>query len=81
MGKHAIKTLDDLKPGEEAKIVGYSESVSEEKRLFEMGFIIGTTVRMVRYSPFRDPIQVRVRGSNLSLRRDMARGILLGQSD
>lgn len=72
-----VLTLDDLQPGEEAVISGYSEEIADELRLLEMGLIIGTVVRLVRYAPFRDPIQINVRGCNLSLRRKMARCILL----
>ncbi|RMD99822.1 MAG: ferrous iron transport protein A [Calditrichaeota bacterium] len=70
-----LLTLDDLRPGDEAIIAGYSDEAADELRLLEMGLIIGSVVRLVKYAPFGDPIQIRVRGYDLSLRRSMARDI------
>ncbi len=73
---HDVATLDDLKPGEEAVITGYSQHLEDELRVLEMGLIIGSVVRLVKCAPFGDPIQIRVRGADLSLRRAIAKGIL-----
>ncbi len=69
-------TLEDLQPGDEAIISGYSEEIADELRLLEMGLIIGSAVRMIRRAPLGDPLQIRIRGFDLSLRRNVARGIL-----
>jgi Fe2+ transport system protein FeoA len=69
------ETLDSLKPGEEAIITGYSDEIADELRVLEMGLIIGTVVRFIKHAPFGDPIQIRIRGADLSLRKKMARGI------
>ncbi len=74
--KETTITLEDLQPGDEAIISGYSDEIADELRLLEMGLIIGSAVRMIRRAPLGDPLQIRIRGFDLSLRRDVARGIL-----
>ncbi|MCA9734375.1 ferrous iron transport protein A [candidate division KSB1 bacterium] len=73
-------TLDDLTPGEEAVISGYSNELGDEFRLLEMGLIIGSKIQFIKNAPFGDPIQVRLRGYDLSLRRELAKRILLSKS-
>lgn len=46
----------------------------------EMGILPGTRVRLDRVAPMGDPLQVRVRGYALSIRRTEARGIELARS-
>ena len=43
----------------------------------EMGVIPGVSVRMVKSAPFGDPIEIRVRGYSLALRRSEAEAIEL----
>ncbi|MCA9740155.1 MAG: ferrous iron transport protein A [Deferribacteres bacterium] len=70
-------TLDLMRPGEEAVISGYHNDVEDEAlRLLEMGLIIGSVVRFIKKAPFGDPIQIRIRGFDLSLRRNLARSII-----
>lgn len=42
------------------------------RRLMEMGVIPGVSVQMVKAAPFGDPLEIRVRGYNLALRRNEA---------
>ncbi|MEZ5307554.1 MAG: FeoA family protein [Pyrinomonadaceae bacterium] len=42
------------------------------RRLMEMGIVPGVRVRVVKYAPFGDPIELRVRGFNLAIRRSEA---------
>jgi ferrous iron transport protein A len=46
-------------------------------RLLEMGLLVGTPVQLVRYAPLGDPVEIKVRGYNLSLRRHEAEQILV----
>ena len=41
----------------------------------ELGFVEGATVRMIRYAPFGDPLEVEIGGCHLSLRKSEAAGI------
>lgn len=47
------------------------------RRLGEMGLTRGATFEVVRYAPMGDPIEIRVRGYNLSLRRADAENIFV----
>jgi ferrous iron transport protein A len=50
------------------------------ERLLEMGLTPGTVVEVVRRAPFGDPLQIRVRGSMLALRRAQAHAIQVRRS-
>lgn len=41
-------------------------------RLLEMGLLVGTTVELIRFAPLGDPVEIKVRGYNLSLRKHEA---------
>ena len=41
-------------------------------RLMELGLLVGTEVELVRFAPMGDPVEIRVRGYNLTLRRQEA---------
>lgn len=47
------------------------------QRLLELGLTDGEEVELIRFAPLGDPLEVRVRGYHLSLRREEARAILL----
>ena len=64
--------LSELKPGEEGVVVRVEGPPALRRRLMEMGVVRGTRVKMVRKAPLGDPIEYRVRGYNLSLRREEA---------
>ena len=64
--------------------VGAAGTVSEIKvpperrgRLLEMGLLVGTPVQLVRFAPLGDPVEIKVRGYNLTLRRHEAEQILV----
>jgi ferrous iron transport protein A len=46
-------------------------------RLMEMGLLVGTTVELVRFAPLGDPVEIKVRGYNLTLRKNEAEQILV----
>lgn len=41
-------------------------------RLMEMGLLVGTKVELVRFAPLGDPVEIKVRGYNLTLRKQEA---------
>jgi len=63
-------TLDQLKPGEDAYIrsVGGSD-LALRKHILDMGLTPGTEVTMVKTAPMGDPLQLTVRGYELTLRK------------
>lgn len=70
-------TLDDLKPGESATVASVEGENQIARRLMEMGVVPGSRVSLVKSAPFGDPIEIRVRGFNLAIRREEARQILV----
>ncbi|MEX0748157.1 MAG: FeoA family protein [Rhodothermales bacterium] len=66
-----MTTLRDLKPGEHGTISGFT-SDDLPNRLLEMGLLPGTMVEVVRLAPFGDPIDLKVRGYHLSIRKHEA---------
>lgn len=69
------ETLADLKPGEKAKIIRVGGEAAANKRLLEMGLTRGAPLCVVRVAPLGDPVEIKVRGYNLSLRKTEARTI------
>lgn len=65
-------TLADLPIGAKAKVVSVSGDHAVAKRLMEMGVIPGVFIRVVKFAPFGDPMEIRVRGYNLALRKSEA---------
>ena len=68
-------TLSDLPDGAEAHVTAVNGESAVTRRLMEMGVIPGVRVRMVKSAPFGDPIEIRVRGYSLALRRSEAAAV------
>lgn len=70
-------TLDLLPLGQEAVITAVGGEGALRCRLLDMGLIPRTAVRVEKVAPLGDPIELRVRGYALSLRKEDARNILV----
>jgi ferrous iron transport protein A len=46
-------------------------------RLMEMGLLVGTPVELIRFAPLGDPVEIKVRGYNLTLRKHEAEQIFV----
>lgn len=68
-------TLTHLPLGSEARVVSVAGEGRVTRRLLEMGVIPGVAVTVVKKAPFGDPIEVRVRGYSLAMRRTEADAI------
>jgi ferrous iron transport protein A len=68
-------TLNDLKPGQECRILDVKVEGATGQRLLDMGFISGTRVKVVRNAPLVDPIELLVRGYHVSVRHSEAKGV------
>lgn len=65
--------LSELKDGESANIKAFSNLTMElRKKLMVMGVLPNTEVKVIRRAPMGDPIQVRVRGMSLAVRKNIA---------
>lgn len=71
------KKLTELKPEDEAVITKVGCQGVLRRRIFELGVVPGTKIRMIRKAPLGDPLEFEVRGYNLSLRKEDARCILV----
>ncbi|MBQ5608116.1 MAG: ferrous iron transport protein A [Oscillospiraceae bacterium] len=70
-------TIDDLKLGQCGTITAVGGEGALRLRLLDMGLIPGTTVRLQKVAPLGDPIQIQVRGYELTIRRADAQQIVL----
>jgi DtxR family Mn-dependent transcriptional regulator len=68
-------TLADLKSGEVGRILHVGEVGVVRRRIVDMGAVKGTRVTVVKVAPLGDPMEIKIRGYNLTLRRDEARAI------
>lgn len=64
--------LDKLTPGQKGRVVGYTDDSRLTRRLMEMGLMPGNEVKYLRDAPLRDPIEIQVGSSCLSLRHSEA---------
>lgn len=71
----SIKKLSELKKGENGKVVKISGSGNIRQRLVDMGLVAGCSVEMQRVAPLGDPIEIKIKGYNLSLRKEEAAGV------
>ncbi len=63
--------LKDLEPGMRGRIIGFDQSAPEyRRRLLVLGATPGTQFEVLRRAPLGDPIEIRVRGACLSVRKD-----------
>ena len=68
-----MPTLDQLRPGDQAKISQYLIASSpRRRRLLALGLVPGCQFEVLRRAPLGDPIEVRVRHTRLALRREEA---------
>jgi Fe2+ transport system protein FeoA len=67
--------LSNLSIGETAKVLSIKGNNPITKRLMEMGVVPGVLVRLVKSAPFGDPLEIRVRGYNLAMRKSEAQTI------
>ena len=67
-----VTTLDKLAPGESGRIIKVSGRGAIRRRLLDMGLTTGAVIDMVKLSPLGDPVEYRLRGYHLSLRKSEA---------
>lgn len=67
--------LAEVEIGKSARITQVTGTPLLEQRMFEMGLLPGVEVEVVRQAPLGDPIEIRLLGYCLSLRRREAAGI------
>ena len=67
--------LNDLKPGQSGRILTVGGEGALRQHFLDMGVIPGTDVTVMKLAPMGDPMELRIRGYELTLRLDDARQI------
>lgn len=67
-----METLRDVRVGESATVARLDGAGAIKRRIMDMGLTRGTRVLVHKVAPLGDPIEVTVRGYELSLRKDEA---------
>jgi ferrous iron transport protein A len=74
-------TLDQLHPGQSARIESLAGPPQLVQRFYEMGLLEGETVELLTTAPLGDPIEIRLGNSRLSLRKREAANITVTRTD
>ena len=69
--------LDKLEIGQSARITAVGGEGALRQHFLDMGLIPGAEVTLVKFAPMGDPIQIQVRGYELTIRREDAARITL----
>jgi ferrous iron transport protein A len=75
MNAPAPQPLSSLPAGKAARVAEIKVSPESRSRLMEMGLLVGTPVELVRFAPLGDPVEIKVRGYHLTLRKHEAEQI------
>ena len=77
-----MTTLDQLKPGQRATVLAVTGTgTAIYQRLLEMGVFEGAELSVVRFAPLGDPMEIRLQGYNLSLRKAEAKLVEVTEVD
>jgi len=71
------RNLKELKPGDKAIIIKITGEGAVKRRLMDMGVTKGTEVLVRKVAPLGDPIEVNIRGYELTLRKSEAENIIV----
>ncbi len=70
--------LTMLKVGDQGKIIGFDKmGKAYRKRLLAMGLTPGTEFKITRFAPLGDPVELKIRGFALTLRKNEAAVLLI----
>lgn len=75
MNSENVSTLASVSVGTQAKVKNIIGETAVTRRLMEMGVVPGVSIRVVKTAPFGCPLEIRVRGYNLAIRRSEAQAI------
>ncbi|WP_213989363.1 FeoA family protein [Sodalis sp. dw_96] len=74
--------LQELSPNDQGRVTGYSKGTSDyRRRLLALGVTPGVLFQVTRVAPLGDPIEIRVRGSSISVRKEEARILMVEKMD
>ncbi|WP_371372920.1 ferrous iron transport protein A [Sporomusa aerivorans] len=70
-----VKLLSELSPGEIGTVAKIHGTGPIQRRIIDMGVVVGSKVEVRKFAPLGDPMEVKVKGFNLSLRKVEAQSI------
>lgn len=70
-----MSTLKDVKVGQSATVAKLCGTGAVKRRIMDMGLTKGTEVKVVKVAPLGDPLELNVRGYELSIRKEEAANI------
>jgi ferrous iron transport protein A len=73
----AATPLTSLAAGTCGTVAEIKLPAASRPRLMEMGLLVGTTVELVRFAPLGDPVEIKIRGYHLTLRKHEAEQIFV----
>jgi len=76
-GVNMTKNLDQCHIGEKVRVHSFKMLGNKSKRLMDMGLIPGTILEISRVAPFGDPVAIKLRGFQMSFRRNEAKDIIV----
>ena len=71
--------LTSLQVGQAGTVTEIKVPPENKARILEMGLLVGTPVELIRYAPLGDPVEIKVRGYHLTLRKQEAEQIWVRQ--
>jgi ferrous iron transport protein A len=76
----APQPLTLITKGTVATVTQINVPPASRARLMEMGLLVGTKVELVRFAPLGDPVEIKIRGYNLTLRKSEAEQIMVSSN-
>ena len=70
-------TLNNIKCGHRAEVIRTNLTGVLKRRLIDMGITPGIIIKVIKTAPLGDPIEIRLRGYELSIRRSEAKKIIV----
>ena len=70
-----MKTLKEIQPGETVSVKALTATGPLRRRIMDMGITKGTAILVRKVAPLGDPIEITVRGYELSIRKNEAEHI------
>ena len=70
-------TLNELKPRQKGRIIALKGSGAIHRRLLDMGIVKGVVVEVEKVAPLGDPVEIKVKGYQLSLRKQEASNVVV----
>lgn len=76
-----VKKVNELRPGEKGTVLRLGSSGALRRRIIDMGITPGAPIIMRKTAPLGDPIEINIRGYELSIRKSEAQEIEVSVGD